>query len=319
MKTQNYLIKTILLSLFILIASCSKDEDIKVYTVSNLNITIEENPIDGQILGVITTNLEGDLTYTIGVSVPQAAFNFNPNTLEVSVASPELFNYEENPVLVGEIIISNGVTTLSSIITVTLNDIEDKIERLLSTNKDAYIAAFKGDWVAITEDEYNLIENNLNNVSLCGTTKTTYEEGAFASRAYRPISFYTLANETDAIIPIKSYVVAIKFYTSNSTLNNKIKQSSTNVSENYKNIGKALPEHNNITNNQAFFVIKGNNQITTDNGFLAISFATNNNWRTKVDHPDTFHYDIDDSSELTRSGKGKAFYQGLSTTEKQWD
>ncbi|MDJ0646877.1 MAG: hypothetical protein QNJ57_12920 [Flavobacteriaceae bacterium] len=191
-----------------------------------------------------------------------------------------------------------------------------EIESTLTTSKAAYQNASNGDWIQITELEYNLLATELNNVSRVGTTEEQYD---FEPSTFRQ-SDQTLANNNGINIPINSYVFAFKYHTIRPEAPSiVIKQSSTSVTEGYRDIGNPIPDHEGGGN--IYFVIKGNNLKTTSEGFLAVYIGKGNSTGMRTDITDsmTAQGNRNTNSLSLSSSIVLHLYQGLSTPEKQWD
>jgi hypothetical protein len=124
-KLSSLFVFTTLLTLF----SCSNDDDdaaTNEISLQNLEVTIDENPTNGQVLGtVVATQTVGGATlnYAIDSQIPVGALAINSSTGELTVADATLFDYETNSSTTA-IISVNGATN-SSTITVNLNNINE--------------------------------------------------------------------------------------------------------------------------------------------------------------------------------------------------
>ena len=329
MKTQNcHFTKAFLFICTVLILACSKENDDApivepdpVYIVSNLDTTIEENPETGTVLGTLTTDLPGTLTYVSS----NAAFDLDVASLEVFVADMVAFDYELNTSVTGTITLSNGEDAVSSTITITLTDFVDAIEMLLTTSKDAYTSASPGDWVEITSSEFELLESELEEVKYSGTPVDEYSFTlpTGVSLGSNDSTGFTIANITDATITPGSYIFAIRFISGTGifevTEGNRIKVSETSVAEDYITIGNPLPEKTS-SEREVFFVLKGNTTATTTTGHLALYMGPANGVGRK-DSSRFFHFGAGDLSMFSADPmEGATYaYQGLSTTKIQWD
>ncbi len=332
MKTQNkYLFASLILCLLML-SGCSSDgtdDEIAIvtepdpeYTVDDLSATIEENPEDGAVLGTLSTDLPGTLSFT----TDNPAFGFDPTSLEVTVADRTAFDYELNTSVTGTLTITNGQDSVESIISITLTDFIDAIEGLLSTSKDAYVSASNGDWIEVTKDEFETLESQLQEVTHSGTTPADYDfinTSTGISMGTGDSAGFTLANVSDATLPVGSYLFGIRFFVGTGIFgvceNNKVKLSETNASEGYVDIGNPFPEKTSIER-EVFFVLKGNFSATTNIAHLALYFGPANG-ATRKDSSGFSHLqsgDITDFVNVPTEGSTYA-YQGLSTTKLQWE
>jgi len=98
--------------------------DVDEVSATNTNLTIDENPSNGDVIGVLQAS-GSNLTYTITFQNPAGAFNINQNTGELSVADETLFDFETNPNMLATISVSNGIQTVSANAFVELNDLNE--------------------------------------------------------------------------------------------------------------------------------------------------------------------------------------------------
>jgi len=309
-------ITTCIIITSLLFSSCSNDDNESFTpTASDITVAIDENPDSGTILGTITTNLTENLNYTFVSQSVNNALSINSTTGEVSIGDGSKFDFETNPSLTASVTVTNGTDEAISKVSVSLNNVDD-IASFLTTSKNVYEVANAKDWVLITKDEYNLLASNLNEVSRVGTTDGQYqvEPTIFLN------SVKTFANNNGINIPKDSYVFAFTYYTIRSQAPSiVIKQSSTSITEGYSDLGNPTPEHSGGGN--VYFVIKSNDSKITSEGFLAMYMGDNN--------APGFRTDITESMNVSNGGNVNTLnnqpnnwlylYQGLSTTQKQWD
>jgi len=98
--------------------------DVDEVSATNTNLTIDENPSNGDVIGVLQAS-GSNLTYTITFQNPAGAFNIDQNTGELSVADETLFDFETNPNMLATISVSNGTQTVSANAFVALNDLNE--------------------------------------------------------------------------------------------------------------------------------------------------------------------------------------------------
>ncbi len=197
---------------------------------------------------------------------------------------------------------------------------KDRIEAILTSSKDKYINAEEGQWILITESEYNELASKMIDVSKSGVLESEYNESSnIITTTSSPT---TLANETqEGIMPENSYLFAFKYYAiaASDQPGLKIKQSSTSNTEGYADLGEPLPRHT-ANNQEVFFLLKGNNAPTS--GHLAIfKPAGLTIGRKSTTDNNTYFYGLSDTSSVSdrTSTPLKLLYQGLSTTTKQWE
>ncbi|MCF7560237.1 cadherin repeat domain-containing protein [Sabulilitoribacter multivorans] len=322
MKPQNNLIKVLLLGLLIIISSCSKDEVPTVISANDLNKTMDENPETGASIGTISTNISG--TFSIISQNPNGAFAINPQTGEVTVADASLFDFEINTTLQAVVVASEAGAESIALVNVTLNNIDD-IYFLLSDSKPAYETASNGDWIAITETEYNILADNLNEVHKVGTTDAEYNSspGLFSGS-----SGWIRANTTQPSMPSNSLLFAFKFKPNSGTgTGAKVKVSTTSATKGYMDFGSNLPTNNQESGGSLHYLFKGNNTPTEAPGFICfytapggINGANSVSSTSAVDKVTAnIQGDHSDLSSAVFRDNWVFFYQGLSTTQKQWD
>lgn len=107
--------------------SCEKEEPI-VITTSDFEVTIEENPEQGSVLGKVegSTN-RGSISFSIISSSPEAAFEIDVETGQLTVKNATLFDFETNPTLTAVVSVANGDMVENSNITVILTNITTTI------------------------------------------------------------------------------------------------------------------------------------------------------------------------------------------------
>ena len=333
MKSQNKHLFVPLIICLQLVLSCSSDdsdnelakmpEPDPVYTVTDLDATIEENPEEGTVLGTLSTDLPGALAFTSS----NAAFGFDVASLEVTVADKDAFDYESNTTLTGTITLSNGEDSVTSSITIALTDFVDAIEELLSTSKDAYVSASSADWIEVTKDEFEALEKQLEEVSHSGTSPEDYDfdmNSTGFSLGNSDTTGRTVANISDATLPEGSYLFGIRFYVGTGIFgvceSNKVKLSETNVSVGYVDIGNPLPEKTSAER-EVFFILKGNFSATMNSGYLALYYAPKNGGTLKDSSIESVHFQTGDISDFAVNALQDftIAYQGLSTTKLQWE
>lgn len=120
----------IFIALILLTAlSCSKDDDgndevIITVSTGDFNVTIDENPLNGQSLGTVQgmTN-SGSVSFSIVSQTLNSAFAVDATTGELTVDNEMLYDYETNPILTGIVKVATGDISENSEITIILNDI----------------------------------------------------------------------------------------------------------------------------------------------------------------------------------------------------
>ncbi len=99
--------------------------NINELNVQDLNVTIDENPTNGESVGTVQADGDGSLSFSITSQTPSGALNVDESTGELTVADTTLFDFETNPVITATISVDNTVNTVTSIVTINLNDIAE--------------------------------------------------------------------------------------------------------------------------------------------------------------------------------------------------
>ena len=314
------LIKIFALVAIFTVFACSSDDDVPTLNITDLTVTVDENQSENTELGtIIASGTDSVFTYSITNQSPAGAIAIDASTGIISVADASSFDFETNPSITATISVVGNSITETSTATISLNDLDD-LEFLLSDSKAAYTAAADGDWVIITEAEYNNLADNLNEIVKSGSTDTEYNATSSSQSAVGP---YTRANyTTTATIPNNGYVIAFKYKAVNASNVEgfKVKQSSTANNNGFSDLGNALPSHSG-SSESIYFVLKGNDAAVTAEGYLAM-FQPAGYSINLIDVSDNngAYYGGGDISSTT-NGQWTAWlaaYQGLSTTQKQW-
>ncbi|MBW1294018.1 hypothetical protein [Aquimarina litoralis] len=203
----------------------------------------------------------------------------------------------------------------------TSDEGKDRIEAILTTSRDKYTNATNGQWILITESEYNALANEMLDVSKSGVLESEYNESSnIITTTSSPT---TLTNETEtAVMPANSYLFAFKYYAiqASDQPGLKVKQSSSGNLEGYADVGEPLPRHT-ASNQEVFFVLKGND-LPSISGHLAIfKPAGLTIGRKSTTDNNTYYFELGDTSSVSdkTSTPLKLLYQGLSTTTIQWE
>ena len=314
---KNILLISCLVALFFISCSSEDDSVIVTPTASDIQKTIDEHAVNGTPIGTIVTNMTGTLNYSITTQTVPNALSINSNTGEVTVSDYLKIDFETNPALGATVSVTNSTETSTAQVLVTLNDVDD-IAAFLTDSKTAYHAASNGDWIKITVDEYVLLANSLNEVTKSGATDDQYNFGVYGS-VNPTTTGITMANDNGVTMPENSYCFAFRYRVNvDETLTTKVKVSSTSAISGFIDLGSTLPTHD-IGHN--YFVLKGNKTPTSATGYLAIYSKSSFQYEV-IDEPTKYNYEFDDASELNTEGlttRAVIRYQGLSTTQKQWD
>ena len=123
MKT-NFL-KLSLLALSFLTLSCSSDDDNNSTPINlqDLEVTIDENPTNGDIVGTVQSNSTSSLMFSIVSQTPIGALEIDATSGELTVLDAGLFDFETNPTITATV----SATGASNQSTVTI-ELVDKPE-----------------------------------------------------------------------------------------------------------------------------------------------------------------------------------------------
>ncbi|NAS13164.1 cadherin repeat domain-containing protein [Poritiphilus flavus] len=310
----NLLISTICLLTFLM--SCAKDSNGLDDSFADQTITIEENPARGTIIGKIKENLQGNYVFTIVSQDPENALDINAATGELIISDELLFNYEIYPELTASIQIANTEGSTMVNLKVTLIDADDMVF-FLGSSREAYLQAAYGDWIAITEEEYDLLAARIAGVVKSGTTEAQYQlEGTTSFDTFDA----TYANFNEYNIPEGHRLFAFKYFsTADEVEGVNIKVSLADVSPAYASLPAVLPPHG--KGNQ-FFVLKGGSDpalrelrlgmYSPKSGLVVIDPTLDSEVLYGVDNSEILN---DFPPVLNAVGR----YQGLSTEIIQWD
>ncbi|MFC4633338.1 cadherin repeat domain-containing protein [Dokdonia ponticola] len=323
-KTTNLKQAMLVFSIIVMI-SCGNDDDTSnpnnsINVQDFISMTFDENPETGQSIGTINATSNLPLAFSILEQAFTNAIVVNPNTGELTVGDASFFDFETNPAIQSVIEINNGVETISVDLRIDLNN-RDDIAFVLTNSQQNYMDAQAGDWIEITADEYERLNQVLIDVLKAGffedvTTINPSSNGVF-----------TMANLDEStrnmnIMPNNSLVFAFRYYAVDNQLNSdrhRVKQSSLANSIGFENIGNPLPPHQR-ENGAACFVLKGSEAlITSEQGFLGFQKSSGSTMGIAITSG-VMLFAQGEASEFNMESNGNlALYEGLSTTIKQWD
>ena len=139
--TQLFLI--VCSSLFIL--KCGKGEDpppAPVYneptppvevtiTASDFSTTLEENPTASAVIGSVQASVSnGSLSYAWVSQSVEGAMTINASTGEISVSTPNVFDFESNTVITGVVQITSGNVVEEITVTINITDVNEEVTSL---------------------------------------------------------------------------------------------------------------------------------------------------------------------------------------------
>ncbi|NOS93364.1 MAG: hypothetical protein HOP30_15705 [Cyclobacteriaceae bacterium] len=102
-----------------------------VVNISDFNVTIAENPTQGQVLGTVTASINvGSLTYAIEEEGPSSPISVNSSG-QLTVKTPSKFNYELRTTVQAIVIATSGSVSKTATVTVTLTDVTETVQKRL--------------------------------------------------------------------------------------------------------------------------------------------------------------------------------------------
>jgi hypothetical protein len=122
MKTTLKLTYLLVLAILITTFACSKDDNKIEISLENLEVTIDENPSAGQVIGTIQSSQSGSLIFNIDSQSPEGALSIDATTGELTVLEAALFDYERNPTLMATVSAEGAINTAN--VTINLLNIE---------------------------------------------------------------------------------------------------------------------------------------------------------------------------------------------------
>ncbi|MEZ4796080.1 MAG: cadherin domain-containing protein [Flavobacteriaceae bacterium] len=127
MKNSIKLINLLIIALFL--SSCNNDDNnTQIITLEDLQVTIDENPTNGQVVGTVQSDSNSNLTYSITSQTPNGALSIDESTGELTVADATLFDYEINTEITA--IVSAIEASNTALVTINLNNLEVMLQDL---------------------------------------------------------------------------------------------------------------------------------------------------------------------------------------------
>lgn len=127
MKVVKHFLVFILLPMIILVGCNGDDTPIEI-TISDITVTMDENPSNNQVVITIDASItSGDITFSIESQNPSGAFLIDSSSGEIRVANASLFDFETNPTLTAIITAANGAIMEEATVTVNLNNVLETV------------------------------------------------------------------------------------------------------------------------------------------------------------------------------------------------
>lgn len=150
MKKAIKFTSLLILTLIMTIYSCS-DDDAVIINLENLEVTIDENPATGQVIGTVQSDTNNALTFSIDTQTPSGALSIDENTGELTVADASLFDFETNPVITATVSATGAANTAT--VTINLNDVIEALPATVGEFRDGGVVF----WVDPTDNTKGLV------------------------------------------------------------------------------------------------------------------------------------------------------------------
>jgi len=293
--------------------SCSSEDDGESNDPSDnlITVNIAEYPSSGDLIVEINSSLNGTLTYSISSETVDQATILNGS--EIRVGDWQAFDFETNEFLLVTVEVSNGTENETLSYRINIQDVDDIWAFLSGDTRTAYEDASPGEWVWITESQYNDLFNYLADTSKSGAT----DNQLFSTNSVQQVTGgKTFANANQNSMPIDHYFFAFKYYSwSSNAASNRVKLSETSAESSFSSVGEILPQHNDGFNH---FVLKGVNTKTISEAYLGLYASLKIG--AKDNNSSSYNYGGGNTATLNDNVLGKVLLQqGLSTSLKQWD
>lgn len=312
MKTTIFTIQLLFIALNL--GSCS-NEDAEPLSLTDVNVTVLENPEDNLLLGKIGQGNANDFTFSLENESPAGAFRVDPENGEVFVSDPSLFDYEKFIQLTARISATNGTETQTSDFNVALENMDD-ILHFLNDARAAYENANQNEWVEISAADYANLRDNLYQVSVSFAASEHYNTPDSEFRFESDITI-----ENGGKLPNNEYVFAIKYASLGVDAINgaKIKVNTGANCGNYTNLGTTLPIHEpglrHFVLKQNTVMVDGSERDLTIYSPAAIAIAPGTSYSSYLSASGDQNQ-IRCTTSALRSGV--ALCTSLSTSVKQW-
>jgi len=177
MKQPAKTITGVLVLITLLFTACQKDGETEPsIQVSDFTVTIDENPVNGAVLGQIEfSTLNDSVNIIIKSQSPEGALAIHSKTGTLTVADVAKFDFETSPKLIALVELQSKADTTEANITVNLNDVtewfnieDDNFKNILinhnpviDTNGDKIITAAE---VEVVKELY-IDDSNINSLA----------------------------------------------------------------------------------------------------------------------------------------------------------
>ena len=137
----------LLFAFLVITTSCNKDDESIIVNLEDLKLSVDENPTAGMALGTVQSNSSNKaMVFRIDSQTPNGALAINQSTGELSVAEPDLFDFETNPTITATVSAEGADNTANVIISLTdladvLVDYTVTIQPDASSGMDAFLGS----------------------------------------------------------------------------------------------------------------------------------------------------------------------------------
>lgn len=125
MKTVFKLTKLSILVLALIAFSCKKDDEPQIVEINlqNLEVTIAENPTDGQVIGSVEADGGATSGFKITTQTPSGALRIDSDSGAITVANAGMFDFEAHTSITATVTANNATNTAT--VTVNLTNINE--------------------------------------------------------------------------------------------------------------------------------------------------------------------------------------------------
>lgn len=135
MNNKIKTIKLLVLSIVFVTLGCNNDDDqLAKINLQDLEVAIDENPVNGQVIGTIETDGGTATNFSITSQSLSGAISIHSVSGEISVADALLFDFETNPTLTATISAENAENTV--MVTINLNNVNEVSAQSFETTLD---------------------------------------------------------------------------------------------------------------------------------------------------------------------------------------
>jgi hypothetical protein len=128
-------VKIFLALVLLITVGCNKDDDQpSTVNLQNLEVSLDENPSNGETVGTVQTTNGTAINYSISSQSPSGALSIDSSSGELTVANATLFDFETNPTIIATITADNAENSVT--VTITLNNTNEVTGQNLAVTID---------------------------------------------------------------------------------------------------------------------------------------------------------------------------------------